>query len=49
VRILLGSLGATIVAVATLPLVGALGKGNQQHGFFYTAVVFGVIATFFCW
>jgi Na+/melibiose symporter-like transporter len=47
VRILLGSLGATIVAVATLPLVGALGKGNQQHGFFYTAVVFGVIATFF--
>ena len=26
VRILLGSLGATIVAVATLPLVGALGK-----------------------
>ena len=47
VRILLGSLGATIVAVATLPLVSALGKGNQQHGFFYTAVVFGVIATFF--
>ncbi|MFW8211385.1 MFS transporter, partial [Klebsiella pneumoniae] len=36
-----------IVAVATLPLVGALGKGNQEHGFFYTAVVFGVIATFF--
>ena len=47
VRILLGSLGATIVAVATLPLVGALGKGNQEHGFFYTAVIFGVIATFF--
>jgi len=47
VRILLGSLGATIVAVATLPLVGALGHGNQAHGFFYTAVVFGVIATFF--
>ena len=22
------------------------GEGNQQHGFFYTAVVFGVIATF---
>lgn len=40
VRILLGSLGATIVAVATLPLVGALGKGNQEHGFFYTALVF---------
>ncbi|VFS60326.1 Inner membrane symporter yicJ [Raoultella planticola] len=47
VRILLGSLGATIVAVATLPLVGALGNGSQADGFFYTAVVFGVIATFF--
>ncbi len=40
VRILLGSLGATIVAVATLPLVGMLGKGNQQQGFLYTAVIF---------
>lgn len=47
VRILLGSLGSTIVAVATLPLVGALGQGNQAHGFLYTAIVFGVIATFF--
>lgn len=47
VRILLGSLGSTIVAVATLPLVNALGKGNQSQGFFYTAIVFGVIATFF--
>jgi sugar (glycoside-pentoside-hexuronide) transporter len=47
VRILLGSLGSTIVAVATLPLVNTLGKGNQTQGFFYTAIVFGVIATFF--
>lgn len=47
VRILLGSLGATIVAVATLPLVGMLGKGNQQQGFLYTAVIFGVLAAFF--
>jgi len=47
VRILLGSLGSTIVAVATLPLVKALGQGNQEHGFLYTAMVFGVIATFF--
>ena len=46
-RILLGSLGASIVAVATLPLVSALGKGKQAHGFFSTAIVFGVIATFF--
>lgn len=47
VRILLGSLGSTIVAVATLPLVKTLGQGNQEHGFLYTAIVFGVIATFF--
>lgn len=47
VRILLGSLGSTIVAVATLPLVATLGNGNQSQGFFYTAVIFGVIATFF--
>ncbi len=46
-RILLGSLGATIVAVATLPLVSTLGQGVQARGFFYTAVIFGVIATFF--
>lgn len=47
VRILLGSLGATIVAVATLPLVGMLGKGDQQQGFLYIAVIFGVLAAFF--
>lgn len=47
VRILLGSLGSTIVAVATLPLVSTLGKGDQTQGFLYTAIVFGVIATFF--
>lgn len=47
VRILLGSLGATIVAVTTLPLVNTLGQGDQARGFFYTAVIFGVIATFF--
>ncbi|WBM69490.1 glycoside-pentoside-hexuronide (GPH):cation symporter [Buttiauxella sp. WJP83] len=47
VRILLGSLGSTIVAVATLPLVKTLGQGNQEHGFLYTAIVFGMIATFF--
>lgn len=47
VRILLGSLGSTIVAVATLPLVATLGNGDQTHGFLYTAIVFGIIATFF--
>ncbi len=33
--------------MATLPLVGMLGKGNQQQGFLYTAVIFGVLAAFF--
>ncbi|ECE6301689.1 MFS transporter [Salmonella enterica subsp. salamae] len=47
VRILLGSLGSTIVAIATLPLVAVLGKGNQAQGFFYTATIFGAIAIFF--
>ena len=47
VRILLGSLGSTIVAVATLPLVATLGHGDQNHGFLYTAIIFGIIATFF--
>jgi hypothetical protein len=32
-----------------LPLVGALGKGNQQHGFFYTGGDFWRMATFSCW
>ncbi|MEH2919536.1 glycoside-pentoside-hexuronide (GPH):cation symporter [Samsonia erythrinae] len=47
VRILLGSLGATIVAVATLPLVNSLGEGDQTAGFLKTAVIFGLLATFF--
>lgn len=47
VRILLGSLGSTIVAVATLPLVATLGHGDQNYGFLYTAIIFGIIATFF--
>ncbi|QCR35687.1 MFS transporter [Nissabacter sp. SGAir0207] len=47
VRILMGSLGSTLVAVLTLPLVKALGQGDQVQGFFYTAILFGVIAAFF--
>lgn len=47
VRIIMGSLGSTLVAVATLPLVKSLGDGNQAHGFLYTAVIFGCIACFF--
>ncbi|MCS3431072.1 MFS transporter [Klebsiella sp. BIGb0407] len=47
VRIIMGSLGATLVAVATLPLVKTLGEGNQEQGFLYTAIIFGCIASFF--
>ncbi|PLR31661.1 MFS transporter [Chimaeribacter californicus] len=47
VRILMGSLGSTLVAVLTLPLVKALGQGSQTQGFFYTAILFGAIASFF--
>lgn len=46
VRIILGSLGSTLVAVATLPLVKSLGDGNSSEGFFYTAILFGSIASF---
>jgi GPH family glycoside/pentoside/hexuronide:cation symporter len=47
VRIVMGSVGSTVVAVATLPLVHSLGHGNQQTGFLYTALIFGSIAIFF--
>lgn len=47
VRIVMGSLGSTLVAVLTLPLVNSLGQGNQAHGFLYTAMIFGGIAAFF--
>ena len=47
VRIIMGSLGSTLVAVATLPLVKTLGAGDQSQGFLYTAILFGCIATFF--
>jgi len=47
VRIIMGSLGSTLVAVATLPLVKSLGQGNQSDGFLYTAILFGCVASFF--
>lgn len=47
VRIIMGSLGSTLVAVATLPLVKTLGEGDQAQGFLYTAMIFGGIASFF--
>lgn len=47
VRIVMGSLGATLVAVATLPLVKTLGQGDQAQGFLWTAALFGAIAAFF--
>lgn len=47
VRIVMGSLGSTLVAVLTLPLVKSLGQGDQAQGFLYTAMIFGGIAAFF--
>lgn len=46
-RMVMGSLGASLVAIATLPLVKMLGHGSQQQGFLLTALLFGSIATFF--
>ncbi|MBC1800142.1 glycoside-pentoside-hexuronide (GPH):cation symporter [Listeria booriae] len=39
-----GTLGQIIVTVFTLPIVAALGKGNDQKGFFLTILIFSIIA-----
>jgi len=44
VRMILGQLGGLIVSIGTLPLVAALGKGNQQQGFLWTIVLFASVA-----
>ena len=41
----IGTAASVIVATAaTMPLVGALGGGNESRGFFLTALLFGVIS-----
>ncbi|CAM4053069.1 glycoside-pentoside-hexuronide (GPH):cation symporter [Lederbergia lenta] len=44
VRIIFSFIGATAVSVLTMPMVKALGSGSQAQGFFWTMVIFGVIA-----
>lgn len=44
VRMVGGTLGQIIVTVFTLPIVAALGQGNQQRGFFLTILMFAIIA-----
>lgn len=45
VRIMFSFIGSTLVSVATLPLVNLLGRGDQNQGFVYTAMLFGFLAT----
>lgn len=42
VRSIGGQIGAIIVTVATLPFVSALGKGDDQKGFFWTMLIFSI-------
>lgn len=47
VRIVFSFIGATAVSVLTMPLVNSLGSGSQANGFFWTMVIFSVIACVF--
>ncbi|MDE5053277.1 MFS transporter [Niallia taxi] len=37
------AIGNTLVAACTLPLVGLFGQGNEQKGFFWTAIVYSIL------
>ena len=43
----LATVGFNIVAVAALPIVHFLGRGNDRRGFFFTALVFSIGMVFF--
>ncbi|MFM2481822.1 glycoside-pentoside-hexuronide (GPH):cation symporter [Celerinatantimonas sp. YJH-8] len=43
-RFALSTAGGLIVSIAALPLVKYLGKGNPQHGYFYTMMLMSVIS-----
>ncbi len=47
VRIIFSFVGATAVSVLTMPMVNTLGRGSQADGFFWTMVIFSVIACLF--
>ncbi|MFC6293687.1 MFS transporter [Lactiplantibacillus daoliensis] len=49
IRQFFGSSVQIIVAVFTLPLVAFFGKGNQQHGFLLTIILFGLISLALIW
>lgn len=49
IRQFFGSAVQIIVAVATLPLVAWLGRGNQQRGFLWTIILFGIISLILIW
>lgn len=49
IRQFFGSSVQIIVAVFTLPLVTFFGKGNQQHGFLLTIILFGLISLALIW
>ncbi|WP_346206973.1 glycoside-pentoside-hexuronide (GPH):cation symporter [Caldifermentibacillus hisashii] len=46
VRIIFSFIGATAVSVLTMPMVNTLGGGSQATGFFWTMVIFSIIACF---
>ncbi|MEK6461142.1 MFS transporter [Heyndrickxia faecalis] len=43
IRQFLGTAGATLVSVLTLPMVNALGHGNEKQGFFLTSLIIAII------
>ena len=47
VRMVLATVGVTIVSMGTLPLVNLLGNGSQQQGFMRTMIFYAVLAFIF--
>ena len=43
IRQFFGTAGGTIVSVIALPMVNAFGHGDEQKGFFYTALILAII------
>ncbi|KAB7668371.1 MFS transporter [Bacillus sp. B1-b2] len=37
------AIGNTLVAACTMPLVGAFGQGDEQRGFFFTAIIYSIL------